>query len=167
MIATAIFGEDGGVYDQSLILNEGFDIDQGLLSAVGLPKLATSALWTSITANIAVRPPLTPLSRTAYHDGEPTQSGSLTTYAVFSLGWNAFWPFETSKSDKPLEDSTTRSQGDNIPGWWHTVLFFLSLFAGNPTKGSGHQPRLTPSTSIQDLPSYFGSICMDRTRASL
>ena len=69
MIATAIFGEDGGVYDQSLILNEGFDIDQGLLGAVGLPKLATSALWTSITANIAVRPPLIPLSRTAYRDG--------------------------------------------------------------------------------------------------
>jgi hypothetical protein len=68
MIATAIFGEDGGVYDQSLILNEGFDIDRGLLGVVGLPKLATSALWTSVTANIAVRLLSISLYRAAYLD---------------------------------------------------------------------------------------------------
>lgn len=66
MIATAIFGEDGEVYDQSLVLNKGFDIDQGLLGVVGLPKLATSALWTSVTANIAVCPPSISSSCAAY-----------------------------------------------------------------------------------------------------
>ncbi|TEB34322.1 OPT superfamily oligopeptide transporter [Coprinellus micaceus] len=114
MIATAIFGEDGGVYDQSLILNEGFDIDRGLLGVVGLPKLATSALWTSVTANIAL--------------------GSLITYAVLSLGWKAFWPFESCKYNNPLGSGSRHSSGHshtrNTPGWWYIILTFLSLFAG-------------------------------------
>lgn len=54
MIATAIFGEDGEVYDQTLVLDERFEVDRNMLEKVGLPKLATSALWTSVTANIAV-----------------------------------------------------------------------------------------------------------------
>ena len=86
MIATAIFGEDGGVYNQSLVLNEGFDIDQGLLGVVGLPKLATSALWTSVTANIAVRVSSISLSRTAHIDREtPVWKLSRICFALLGL----------------------------------------------------------------------------------
>ena len=54
MLSTSVFSLNGSVYDQSAIFGTTFQLNRTALSEVGLPHLAGSNVWQSITSSLAV-----------------------------------------------------------------------------------------------------------------
>ncbi|KAF5366856.1 hypothetical protein D9758_006513 [Tetrapyrgos nigripes] len=137
-LSQLLFNEDGTVFDQNLILNDDFTLNEEKLEAVGLPYFA----GTQIIAKIG-------LSLSFGATGERIRAGFQTFFidsspsAVTHMAlWNGKQVWDTIKLSRKgkLEDVHYEKMKvyNEVPFWWYAALFIASVAIGLATNYTGH-----------------------------
>ncbi|KAI3614519.1 oligopeptide transporter [Moniliophthora roreri] len=118
-LSQLLFRENGSRYDQTMILNDDFTLNEEKLAAYGLPYFAASQAVTKI--------------------GYSLSFGATITHIIIWNGKQLLEAVKSAKSDAIVDAHYEKMKAyKEVPFWWYTAMFVISLAIGMATNYTGH-----------------------------
>ncbi|THU85518.1 OPT oligopeptide transporter [Dendrothele bispora CBS 962.96] len=118
-LSQLLFFENGTVFDQTLILNDDYTLNEERLAEVGLPWFTATQIVTKIGFSLSF--------------------GATVTHMAL---WNGKQVWETLKLSRKGEINDAHYEKmkvyNEVPFWWYAGLFIVSLAIGMATNYTGH-----------------------------
>ncbi|KAL0057794.1 hypothetical protein AAF712_015552 [Marasmius tenuissimus] len=114
-----LYRSDGSEYDQTMILNDDFTLNEEKLAAYGLPWFTTSTAIYKVAASLSF-------------------GATITHMAIWNgkMVWRAVW--DGRKGDVIDPHYEKMKVYKEVPYWWYTAMFVVSVAIGMATNYTGH-----------------------------